>query len=82
MWNNRFVFRCRGVSSIVRRCIEKETGKEFAAKIIDISGDLEDSQGLTIRQATSRKISILKIVAGHPYISKYFYLFISFNCHN
>lgn len=35
----------RGVSSTVRRCIEKETGKEFAAKIIDVSADLEDSQG-------------------------------------
>ncbi|RWS15625.1 phosphorylase b kinase gamma catalytic chain: skeletal muscle/heart isoform-like isoform X1 [Dinothrombium tinctorium] len=58
----------RGVSSTVRRCIEKESGKEFAAKIIDVSGDLEDSQGLTLRQATRREISILRIVAGHPYI--------------
>ncbi|RWS28472.1 phosphorylase b kinase gamma catalytic chain: skeletal muscle/heart isoform-like isoform X1, partial [Leptotrombidium deliense] len=57
-----------GVSSTVRRCIEKETGKEFAAKIIDVSADLEDSQGLTLRQATLREISILRIVAGHPYI--------------
>lgn len=61
---------CRGVSSTVRRCIEKETGREYAAKIIDVSADLEDSQGLTIRQATIREISILRLVAGHPYISK------------
>ena len=52
----------RGVSSTVRRAIEKETGMEFAAKIIDISGDLEDSQGLTLKSATIREISILKMV--------------------
>lgn len=60
----------RGVSSTVRRCVEKETGREYAAKIIDVSADLEDPQGLTLRQATLREISILKLVAGHPYISK------------
>ncbi|XP_015793171.1 phosphorylase b kinase gamma catalytic chain, liver/testis isoform [Tetranychus urticae] len=58
----------RGVSSTVRRCVEKETGREYAAKIIDVSADLEDPQGLTLRQATLREISILKLVAGHPYI--------------
>ncbi|XP_074602258.1 phosphorylase kinase gamma [Brevipalpus obovatus] len=58
----------RGVSSTVRRCVEKETGKEFAAKIIDVSADLEDPQGFTLRQATIREISILKLVAGQPFI--------------
>lgn len=48
--------------------MEKETGKEFAAKIIDVSADLEDPEGFTLRQATIREISILKLVAGHPYI--------------
>ncbi|XP_060533371.1 phosphorylase b kinase gamma catalytic chain, liver/testis isoform isoform X1 [Cylas formicarius] len=52
----------RGISSTVRRCIEKETGKEFAAKIIDLSND--DSS----LEATRQEISILRIVAGHPYI--------------
>jgi serine/threonine protein kinase len=65
----------RGVSSTVRRCIEKETGREFAAKIIDVSADLEDSQGLTIRQASLREINILRLVAGHPYISESFKCF-------
>ncbi|XP_022253487.1 phosphorylase b kinase gamma catalytic chain, skeletal muscle/heart isoform-like isoform X2 [Limulus polyphemus] len=58
----------RGVSSTVRRCVEKETGKDFAAKIIDISGDIDDSQGLSLRETTLREIQILKLVAGHPYI--------------
>ena len=60
----------RGVSSVVRRCVHKETGRHFAAKIIDISGDGEDSQGLTLRQATLREISTLRLVAGHPFISE------------
>ncbi|XP_022236046.1 phosphorylase b kinase gamma catalytic chain, skeletal muscle/heart isoform-like, partial [Limulus polyphemus] len=58
----------RGVSSTVRRCIEKESGKEYAAKIIDISGDAEDFQGLSVRDATLREIEVLKLVAGHSYI--------------
>jgi phosphorylase kinase gamma subunit len=65
----------RGVSSTVRRCVEKETGIEYAAKIIDVSADLEDSQGLTLRQATLREISILKLVAGHPYIIELYDVF-------
>ncbi|XP_013794112.1 phosphorylase b kinase gamma catalytic chain, skeletal muscle/heart isoform-like isoform X2 [Limulus polyphemus] len=60
----------RGVSSTVRRCVEKETGRQYAAKIIDISGDTDDSQGIgiSVRDATLREIHILKLVAGHPYI--------------
>lgn len=58
----------RGVSSIVRRCIEKETGQEFAAKIIDISGEADDQDGSAIREATRREVNILRMVAGHPYV--------------
>ena len=39
----------RGVSSTVRRCVEKDTGKSYAAKIVDVSQDLncnEDFRGL------------------------------------
>lgn len=60
----------RGVSSTVRRCVEKDTGKEFAAKIIDISADVDDSSG-SLRESTIREIATLKLVAGHPYISTY-----------
>ncbi|XP_030754974.1 phosphorylase b kinase gamma catalytic chain, skeletal muscle/heart isoform [Sitophilus oryzae] len=51
-----------GISSTVRRCIEKETGKEYAAKIIDLSNDDASLEG------TKQEVNILRIVAGHPYI--------------
>ena len=57
----------------MRRCVEKETGREFAAKIIDINDSINESIGHDakhIREATMREIRILRIVAGHPYISK------------
>lgn len=63
-------FPNRGISSTVRRCICKETGREFAAKIIDLgaeSGDVSSSQML---EATRQEIAILRQVMGHPYISK------------
>lgn len=58
----------RGISSTVRRCIDKETGEEFAAKIIDISSDTDGSGPTSLYQATKREIEVLKRVAGHPYI--------------
>lgn len=62
----------RGISSTVRRCIDKETGKEFAAKIIDLgadgTGDVSCHQML---EATRQEIQILRQVMGHIYISLY-----------
>lgn len=58
----------RGISSTVRRCIEKETGKEFAAKIIDLSNDT--GEGISAKEATKQEVQILRHVAGHPYISR------------
>ncbi|XP_059052241.1 phosphorylase b kinase gamma catalytic chain, skeletal muscle/heart isoform [Achroia grisella] len=59
----------RGVSSTVRRCIEKETGREYAAKIIDLSQESQDGVDThTMRDATRQEINILRMVAGHPYI--------------
>lgn len=65
-------FDCRGISSTVRRCVEKETGKEFAAKIIDLSNDSNGlgGEGKTMLEATIQEIHILRMVAGHPYIGK------------
>lgn len=61
----------RGVSSTVRRCIEKETGKEFAAKIIDLGAgtDSNDANPSQMLEATRQEISILRQVMGHPNIS-------------
>ncbi|XP_039752168.1 phosphorylase b kinase gamma catalytic chain, liver/testis isoform isoform X2 [Pararge aegeria] len=59
----------RGISSTVRRCVEKETGKEYAAKIIDLSQESQDGVDThTMREATKQEINILRMVAGHPYI--------------
>ncbi|GLH09890.1 Cyclin-dependent kinase 5 homolog [Gryllus bimaculatus] len=59
----------RGISSTVRRCIEKETGLEFAAKIIDLSNDSHEvADGKTMLEATLGEVNILRMVAGHPYI--------------
>lgn len=64
----------RGISSTVRRCIDKETGKEFAAKIIDLgadgTGDVSCHQML---EATRQEIQILRQVMGHIYISNFFF---------
>lgn len=59
----------RGISSTVRRCIEKETGLEYAAKIIDISNETHED-GHTMKDATLQEVQILRRVAGHSYISK------------
>lgn len=55
----------------MRRCIEKDTGQEFAVKIIDISGEKSDiyEADLTKRD-TVREINILKMCNGHDNISK------------
>ncbi|XP_021708699.1 phosphorylase b kinase gamma catalytic chain, skeletal muscle/heart isoform isoform X6 [Aedes aegypti] len=57
----------RGISSTVRRCIEKETGKEFAAKIIDL-GAIEAGDSNHMLEATRQEIQILRQVMGHKYI--------------
>jgi len=53
----------KGLSSVVRKCVEKATGKEYACKIIEFNDDSADE-----RNATLREIQILKLVGGHPNI--------------
>lgn len=69
-----YVCIIRGISSTVRRCIEKETGREFAAKIIDLGAESGDVSSAQMLEATRQEIAILRQVMGHPYISECFFL--------
>jgi len=71
---------CRGVSSTVRRCIEKSTGRQYAVKIFEMAdsdrGD-DDPMSLAVeeeleelRKSTMKEVDILKRCAGQPHISK------------
>ncbi|XP_038642063.1 phosphorylase b kinase gamma catalytic chain, skeletal muscle/heart isoform-like isoform X4 [Scyliorhinus canicula] len=61
----------RGVSSVVRRCIDRKTDIEYAVKIIDITSEHLTAEELEeIFTSTVQEISILKAVSGHPHISR------------
>ena len=61
----------RGVSSVVRRCVHRVTGREFAVKIMEVTAErLSPEQLEEVREATRRETHILRQVAGHPHISE------------
>jgi len=62
---------CRGVSSTVRRCVEKETQKEYAVKMIDLTQE-KDNDDLTeqLRDSTKKEMDVLRVGSEHPNISK------------
>lgn len=61
----------RGVSSVVRRCIRKQTGQELAVKIIEITAEKMTEQQLEeVKNSTLKEIHVLNIIKGHSSISK------------
>ncbi|KAK2866414.1 hypothetical protein Q7C36_002470 [Tachysurus vachellii] len=59
----------RGVSSVVRRCVNKHTGQEFAVKIIEITAEKMTVQQLEeVKSATLKEIHVLNVLKGHPSI--------------
>lgn len=62
---------CRGVSSVVRRCVHKHTGQEFAVKIIEITAEKMTEQQLEeVKSSTLKEIHVLTVMKGHPSISE------------
>ncbi|XP_065055502.1 phosphorylase b kinase gamma catalytic chain, skeletal muscle/heart isoform-like [Rhopilema esculentum] len=60
-----------GLSSVVRRCVNKETGREFAVKIIDrYSEKGKAMKGRDEEQQVKTEINTLGRVAGHQNIIK------------
>ncbi|CAH1801384.1 unnamed protein product [Owenia fusiformis] len=59
----------KGISSVVRRCIEKQTGQEYAVKIMDVTEETtSDVQADEVTYAVKKEINILKMCAGHHHI--------------
>ncbi|GAV04405.1 hypothetical protein RvY_14687 [Ramazzottius varieornatus] len=62
----------RGASSVVRLCVDRTTGTEYAVKVIDIGGDtnpnLSPEDAKETYEAAVKEIAALRALAGHPNI--------------
>lgn len=67
------------MASTVRRCVEKNTGKNFAVKIVDVSTERQtEHEAKRLSEETLSEVRLLRQLAGHPSIS-WFYFFIIIN---
>jgi len=68
---NLYLCMYRGISSTVRRCLEKATQTEYAVKMIDLTQE-KDNDDLTeqLRDSTKKEMDVLRIGSAHPNISK------------
>ncbi|CAB3978925.1 Phosphorylase b kinase gamma catalytic chain, skeletal muscle heart isoform [Paramuricea clavata] len=55
-----------GLSSVVRKCVHKASGQEYAVKIVD---KLSDHGSCDIGEVTKNEADILKTLSGHKNIS-------------
>lgn len=70
--HTEYLFAQRGVSSVVRRCVNKHTGQEFAVKIIEITAEKMTVQQLEeVKSSTLKEIHVLNVLKGHPSISEF-----------
>jgi len=56
-----------GMSSVVKRCIHRKSGREYAVKIIDVAGESNESSD-DLRSITHNEVQILRDIAGHANI--------------
>lgn len=61
------IFTHSGLSSVVRKCVDKASGQEYAVKIVDKLGDHGDAD---IGKFTKNEADILAALSGHKNISK------------
>lgn len=68
------------MASTVRRCVEKNTGKNFAVKIVDVSTERQtEHEAKRLSEETLSEVRLLRQLAGHPSISLfYFFIIINF----
>lgn len=60
----------KGLSSVVYVCVEKSTGIELAVKVMDISVNHINADGMDIVQQIHEEIRLLRLVEGHHYINR------------
>ncbi|TKR77234.1 hypothetical protein L596_018245 [Steinernema carpocapsae] len=59
----------RGLASTVRRCVEKGSGKTFAAKIVDVSTERQsEKEAERLLQEMVSEVKLLKLLSAHPSI--------------